>query len=197
MNQCNVIRDLLPLYLDEVCSMDSRKLVEEHLEHCKDCRREFEEMKVELHIGRVEEADEREIEAEEERLLLEGKKALEDKVRKDYQLSLGILDIVLNFGIFVWCVYASATFGYEAVTQNLLPEPGPLTGLLEAKYMLLILGFLYVFFFLWEIVYFLKNGCKIKRRILGEVIMYLLLSKVVFLVLFCIVGAVFLSSMMV
>lgn len=197
MDKCNIIRDLLPLYLDEVCSKDSRKLVEEHLEYCEVCRRELEGMKIDLHIERVEEPGEDESEAEAEKLLLEGKRALEDKIWKDYQLSLGILDVVLNFGIFVWCIYASGTFGYEAVTQNLLPEPGPLTGLLEAKYMLLILGFLYVFFFLWEIVHFLKNGCKIQRRIFGEVIMYSLLSKVVFLVLFCIVGAVFLSSMMV
>ena len=31
---CNVIRDLLPLYHDGVCSPESRQLVEEHLEKC-------------------------------------------------------------------------------------------------------------------------------------------------------------------
>ena len=28
--KCEIIRDLIPLYLDKVCSEDSRKLVEEH-----------------------------------------------------------------------------------------------------------------------------------------------------------------------
>ncbi len=35
---CNVIRDLLPLYLDEVCSIESRKMIEEHLKECLDCK---------------------------------------------------------------------------------------------------------------------------------------------------------------
>lgn len=41
---CNVIRDLLPLYHDGVCSPESRQLVEEHLEECADCRGELERM---------------------------------------------------------------------------------------------------------------------------------------------------------
>ncbi|MDE6603855.1 MAG: zf-HC2 domain-containing protein [Lachnospiraceae bacterium] len=34
---CNVIRDLLPLYADQICSEESRGLVEEHLADCKNC----------------------------------------------------------------------------------------------------------------------------------------------------------------
>lgn len=34
---CNVIRDLLPLYADRICSDESRELVEEHLAECGDC----------------------------------------------------------------------------------------------------------------------------------------------------------------
>ena len=41
---CNVIRDLLPLYQDGVCSPESRQLVEEHLEECEPCRAEWERM---------------------------------------------------------------------------------------------------------------------------------------------------------
>ena len=43
MNKCNVIRDLLPLYADEVCSEDSREMVQEHISTCKDCRQELED----------------------------------------------------------------------------------------------------------------------------------------------------------
>lgn len=34
---CNVIKDLLPLYADQICSEESRGLVEEHLAECQDC----------------------------------------------------------------------------------------------------------------------------------------------------------------
>lgn len=35
---CNVIKDLLPLYVDGCCSEESSKLVAEHLENCGSCR---------------------------------------------------------------------------------------------------------------------------------------------------------------
>ncbi len=36
---CNVIKDLLPLYIDECCSEESRKLISEHLENCPECKK--------------------------------------------------------------------------------------------------------------------------------------------------------------
>lgn len=38
---CDVIRDLLPVYHDDVCSPDSRALVEAHLAGCEACREEL------------------------------------------------------------------------------------------------------------------------------------------------------------
>ncbi len=35
---CEIIKDLLPLYEDGVCSEESRKVIEEHLEKCEECR---------------------------------------------------------------------------------------------------------------------------------------------------------------
>lgn len=35
---CEVVQDLLPLYMDGCCSEQSKKIVEEHLEECTDCR---------------------------------------------------------------------------------------------------------------------------------------------------------------
>lgn len=35
---CNVIRDLLPLYMEKICSEESEHLVEEHLQQCKSCQ---------------------------------------------------------------------------------------------------------------------------------------------------------------
>lgn len=38
MIKCSVIMDLLPLYVDHICSQDTTALVEEHLKHCDACR---------------------------------------------------------------------------------------------------------------------------------------------------------------
>ena len=46
MNEnCNVVKDLLPLYEDGVCSDESKELVETHLETCEECRNELKKMK--------------------------------------------------------------------------------------------------------------------------------------------------------
>lgn len=48
---CEIIKDLLPLYHDGVCSEDSKKVVEEHLEHCESCRDELRAMDSKLPIA--------------------------------------------------------------------------------------------------------------------------------------------------
>lgn len=35
---CDIVRDLMPGYLDDICSEDSRKLVDEHMELCPACK---------------------------------------------------------------------------------------------------------------------------------------------------------------
>ena len=42
---CDIIRDLLPLYAEELASGDSQAAVREHLDGCEDCRRTYEKMK--------------------------------------------------------------------------------------------------------------------------------------------------------
>lgn len=44
-NRCDMIRDLLPLYQDNVCSEGSRVFVEDHLKSCPDCRSELARLK--------------------------------------------------------------------------------------------------------------------------------------------------------
>lgn len=36
---CNVVRDLMPLYVDECCSAESEKIVKEHIEDCDACKK--------------------------------------------------------------------------------------------------------------------------------------------------------------
>lgn len=48
---CGVIKDLLPLYHDGVCSDESKAMVEEHLASCDDCQSELLAMDDALNIN--------------------------------------------------------------------------------------------------------------------------------------------------
>ncbi|MCM1542192.1 MAG: zf-HC2 domain-containing protein [Blautia sp.] len=43
--KCSVIQDLLPSYVDNICSEDTRELVGEHVAECEQCREKLEQMK--------------------------------------------------------------------------------------------------------------------------------------------------------
>ena len=51
MDKCEIIKDLLPLYIDKVCSNSSREMVEEHIETCEDCRAELAKGKSEIKLN--------------------------------------------------------------------------------------------------------------------------------------------------
>ena len=38
---CNVIKDLMPLYIDDYCSEESKQLIDEHLKKCENCKTTF------------------------------------------------------------------------------------------------------------------------------------------------------------
>ncbi len=55
---CEVIRDLLPLYADDVCSVASRNIIEEHLRECPECSAMLEKLRNdEIEEGLAEEKD--------------------------------------------------------------------------------------------------------------------------------------------
>jgi predicted anti-sigma-YlaC factor YlaD len=41
---CNIIKDLLPLYHDGVCSDDSRAMIDKHILECDSCKTELQAM---------------------------------------------------------------------------------------------------------------------------------------------------------
>ncbi len=45
MKNCEIVKDLLPLYAEDLASAESRAFIQEHLETCEDCRKAYEEMK--------------------------------------------------------------------------------------------------------------------------------------------------------
>lgn len=44
-NECNLIKDMLPLYVEDMVSADTHEFVSKHLEQCVGCRAEFEHMR--------------------------------------------------------------------------------------------------------------------------------------------------------
>lgn len=47
---CNVIRDIFPLYMDDTVSDDTKLLVEEHLQNCEDCYQLYMELKEDIMV---------------------------------------------------------------------------------------------------------------------------------------------------
>ena len=43
--RCSIIDDLLPLYLEDMCSEDTRAAIEEHLQECPACQEKLARMK--------------------------------------------------------------------------------------------------------------------------------------------------------
>lgn len=54
---CKVIGDLLPLYLDGVCSEETTEMVEEHLNGCEECKKNLEYMKSDIFISEERDAN--------------------------------------------------------------------------------------------------------------------------------------------
>lgn len=45
MNNCNLIRDLLPLYSDNAVSTESSCIIQKHLEQCPECRNYYNQIR--------------------------------------------------------------------------------------------------------------------------------------------------------
>jgi hypothetical protein len=45
---CNIIKDLLPSYVDEVTSEESNEQIRRHIEQCTECKREYELLKLSI-----------------------------------------------------------------------------------------------------------------------------------------------------
>ena len=48
---CDIIKDLLPLYHDDICSFKSKLAVEEHLTECDNCNAELDTMRQDIPLS--------------------------------------------------------------------------------------------------------------------------------------------------
>jgi hypothetical protein len=50
---CSIIKDLLPLYVDNLTSEDSNKAIEEHIKECKSCNEIVSVLKAEIEVPKI------------------------------------------------------------------------------------------------------------------------------------------------
>lgn len=92
---CNMVKDLLPLYIDDVVSPETKSEIENHLSECEACKKIYESMKEDL-PGVVSQTDS----AKEEKRVIE---KVNEKIEKDnrkvklFYLGLCVLILLILF----------------------------------------------------------------------------------------------------
>lgn len=93
MNHCEIVADLLALYLDGVCSEESRRFVEDHIAACPGCHALLEEMKQELPQTEISGP------AQEEAVLRSAVRRLNSRAAA---AAAGVTAIVLYWLVYLW-----------------------------------------------------------------------------------------------
>ncbi|MDO5155086.1 MAG: zf-HC2 domain-containing protein [Eubacteriales bacterium] len=102
---CNIIRDLFPSYVDGLCSSDSKKCIEEHVKACPECREILDAMQetwATEEIGEKHGTDAAGLTVDEQKIIEEvNMKFKRDLRKKRIQYGCVVLLIVLLFGAMV------------------------------------------------------------------------------------------------
>lgn len=119
-NDCNIIRDLMPLVLDRVASDESREAVEDHIGTCGECRKQYEEMKADMP------AETRAEYEEEQRTIVEALRKVkrQQKKRRIIRIALPVMLslAVLIGGMFLYaylCVWDDVTVDNNLYTLHI------------------------------------------------------------------------------
>lgn len=90
-NECSVVCDILPLYLENMVSEETAESIKEHLENCPDCAAEFEAMKSGKTVEKIGEEVQSDFEAE----VLKSIKNIRRKFRKKVLRVGGIIAAII------------------------------------------------------------------------------------------------------
>ena len=63
--KCSIVEDLMPLYIEDLLSEETKKEIELHLDECKDCKEVYDELKEDVNLGYEKKIDLKEDEYEE------------------------------------------------------------------------------------------------------------------------------------
>ena len=47
-NECRIVLDLMPSYVDGICSKESKEYIEKHIDSCAECKKVYDMMKADL-----------------------------------------------------------------------------------------------------------------------------------------------------
>jgi len=97
---CEIIRDLLPLYIDGVCNEATILVVEKHLAECKECREYYEAMKATVRVAKI--SNSNSDETKKINGLKRVKRKLNRKINKIVFSSIATILVVI-FGVYLLC----------------------------------------------------------------------------------------------
>lgn len=100
INECSIVRDILPLYIEDMVSNDTASFVEEHLKNCPECQKELSKLKAVTEVEFV--SKETVLTHQEEAAPL---RALKRKLRRKQIISMALSFIVaavfIGSGVFI------------------------------------------------------------------------------------------------
>lgn len=114
MDKCAIVKDLLPLYADEVCSFESKKFVAEHLNECDECCKELESFTLDVKTTS----------ADEKKAVKTFKKKTERKVAvKVISIILAVCIVVLGaYNVYWYAVFKAPFNKYEKLANEYFHE---------------------------------------------------------------------------
>lgn len=97
---CEIIKDLLPLYHDDVCSLETKAMVEEHLAECNECKNELDIMDIRI----VSESKESKL-LEAESLQKLSKKWKASMIKSIFEGAIGTFLIIVIFFLIIFIFF--------------------------------------------------------------------------------------------
>ncbi|MGI6254190.1 MAG: zf-HC2 domain-containing protein [Acutalibacter sp.] len=132
---CTVVKDLLPLYHDNVCSPETAALVEEHLQECESCQKEFHKLQEAPTTSLTLDT----IPQKRETKFLEGLNQMKRMLRKKW-VKIAALAVVATLVVTIGLAFFANTYRIvpqaEEILQGVSVEDGLLTVDLETPFRL-------------------------------------------------------------
>lgn len=186
--KCEIIRDLMPLYLDDCCSEGSGRLVKEHIEECDSCRNLLEEMSKELVVG----TREKQKNLMEEEFLKTGKEVIKTEMRRDYLEKIVWIDIPLNivlyiFGMIIMLRYNGSNFYLYEKLSKMMWEKSVSLDIYSSIGDPMTVG-LMIYFLVGEILYLVRRKKKRQIGMLDSIIWESVIYKIIMFLTLAVIG---------
>ncbi|MCD7770472.1 MAG: zf-HC2 domain-containing protein [Oscillospiraceae bacterium] len=132
-NECSIVRDLLPLYYENMVNKETAEFVEEHLRNCPDCSSELEKLRAEKNISEAS-LTERTSDAE---VITGMKKKIRNKKRKAVTIIVACILIVCiliyQFPVYRLLMVCGTLSYYDNDEISMLISIGSLSDRIEAQ----------------------------------------------------------------